>query len=163
MGFRQSVLSAFFNGLDFRGRASRAEYWYFVLFNLAVFEMHQFLTWQDRAGKTGANFERMFTTYDLIVIVPFYAVSVRRLHDTGRSGWWQLLDLPANLAMLGYAMLSMQHPHGAMASGLSLPVLVATVCAMMNMVLKSQCGLAKSNAHGSNPLFRFHRTYVTFR
>jgi uncharacterized membrane protein YhaH (DUF805 family) len=74
----------------FSGRARRKEYWYFVLFNLLV---------AAGLGVVGAisglvldnNVNLLATLYSLAVIVPGIAVSVRRLHDGGHSGWWLLL------------------------------------------------------------------------
>jgi uncharacterized membrane protein YhaH (DUF805 family) len=76
----------------FNGRARRKEYWYFVLFN---FLADIVLTFIDRAA--GLNNESGFGLfsgiYTLAILVPGIAVSVRRLHDTGRSGWWLLIGL----------------------------------------------------------------------
>lgn len=77
----------------FGGRARRKEYWFFLLFNflitiiLAVFD-----------GATGsfsaeAGIGLLGGIYALIVLIPSIAVSVRRLHDTGRTGWWLLIAL----------------------------------------------------------------------
>ena len=77
---------------DFDGRARRSEYWYFVLFNLivaivlAVFDV-------IIAKMTGITVNILGTLYGLAVLIPSVAVSVRRLHDTNRSGWWVLLAL----------------------------------------------------------------------
>ncbi|MHB8710370.1 MAG: DUF805 domain-containing protein [Minisyncoccota bacterium] len=67
----------------FSGRAQRAEYWYFVLFNAIIATVLSFF------GKVGtlATF-----IYLLAIIIPGIAVSVRRFHDTNRSGWWLLIN-----------------------------------------------------------------------
>jgi uncharacterized membrane protein YhaH (DUF805 family) len=75
----------------FEGRARRKEYWYFVLFNtlivigLGVLDALFFQTSPDQ--KVGV----LVWIYWLAVFIPSVAVQVRRLHDTGRSGWWLLL------------------------------------------------------------------------
>jgi uncharacterized membrane protein YhaH (DUF805 family) len=70
---------------QFSGRARRAEYWWFFLVNVIVSGV---LGWiEARAGSSGV----VGIVYSLAVLVPSLAVSVRRLHDTGRSGWWMLL------------------------------------------------------------------------
>ncbi|MEK7552028.1 MAG: DUF805 domain-containing protein [Patescibacteria group bacterium] len=72
----------------FSGRAQRAEYWYFVLFNILIsiaFSIVSSILGDDK-GILG-------TLYTLAVLVPCLAVSVRRLHDTGRSGWMLLISL----------------------------------------------------------------------
>lgn len=73
----------------FRGRASRQEFWWFFLwdfvlsFALAVAEVIPDLG-SDRWGP-------LTSVYGLALLVPTFAVGARRLHDTGRSGWWQVL------------------------------------------------------------------------
>lgn len=70
----------------FRGRASRSEYWWFVLFNVL---MGIATSTVDMAivGLQSA-FSPLNTVYSLAVILPSLAVSVRRLHDLDRTGWW---------------------------------------------------------------------------
>jgi uncharacterized membrane protein YhaH (DUF805 family) len=77
----------------FDGRARRKEYWFFMLFNLLI---SMALGLFDRL--TG-SFDPMSgvgffgSIYTLGILIPGLAVSVRRLHDTGRSGWWLLISL----------------------------------------------------------------------
>ncbi|CAM3529005.1 Inner membrane protein YhaH [Vibrio aerogenes CECT 7868] len=70
----------------FTGRARRKEYWMFFLFNL-IFSLI--------AGVLDGFFGTVAigTVYGVAVLVPGIAVTVRRLHDTGRSGWWALIAL----------------------------------------------------------------------
>jgi len=77
----------------FSGRTQRAEYWYFVLFNLIVSII---LTVSDIMLGTynvQADSGLLSGIYGLAVIVPSLAVGARRLHDIGKSGWWQLILL----------------------------------------------------------------------
>lgn len=74
----------------FSGRARRAEYWYFGLFYL-IFSI--VLTIID--GATGmldmeSGMGVLSSIFALALLVPSIAVTIRRLHDTGRSGWWLL-------------------------------------------------------------------------
>lgn len=77
----------------FNGRAQRQEYWYFFLISLAI----SFgLTSVDAMmgsfdGQAGMGL--LGGLYMFAVLVPSIAVVVRRLHDTGRNGWWALLIL----------------------------------------------------------------------
>jgi uncharacterized membrane protein YhaH (DUF805 family) len=77
---------------DFGGRARRREFWMFVLFNLligcALGVLDSVLQWRTPMG-----YGRLAGFYQLLVLVPSLAVGARRLHDTGRSGWWQLIAL----------------------------------------------------------------------
>jgi uncharacterized membrane protein YhaH (DUF805 family) len=74
----------------FTGRARRSEYWYFVLFNLVAGIV---LAMLDAAIRKITGFGPLGMLYALAVLVPGIAVSIRRLHDTDRSGWWLLLGL----------------------------------------------------------------------
>lgn len=95
-------IKAFRQYADFSGRASRQEFWMFVLFNL-LFAMAWALVAGLLTGLLGDSFDhdsdRLIFMYKLIAIyyavttVPAMAVGVRRLHDTGRSGWWMLVSL----------------------------------------------------------------------
>ena len=66
----------------FSGRARRAEYWYFYLFNFLIGFVLALISEGILAG-----------IYSLGTLIPGLAVSVRRLHDTNRSGWWLLIGL----------------------------------------------------------------------
>jgi uncharacterized membrane protein YhaH (DUF805 family) len=77
------------NYVGFSGRARRTEYWMFVLFHLiavVVLSVLDGLVFQDGQGY-------LTPAYVLLSILPTLAVVVRRLHDTGRSGWWYLISL----------------------------------------------------------------------
>ena len=74
MGFGEAIKVCFNKYADFSGRASRAEFWWFYLFT--------FLVSLISCGVAC-----------LVFLIPQYAVGARRLHDTGRSGWLQLLGL----------------------------------------------------------------------
>jgi uncharacterized membrane protein YhaH (DUF805 family) len=78
---------------DFNGRARRTEYWMFVLVStivelvLALGDEVVFLA--PGLSTTGW----LSTVYSVTLIIPTLAVGARRLHDTGRSGWWLLIGL----------------------------------------------------------------------
>ena len=77
----------------FSGRSRRKEYWYFVLFNIIISIV---LAVVDRVTGTfsqEAGMGLLGGIYTLAVLIPGIAVSVRRLHDTNRSGWWILIAL----------------------------------------------------------------------
>jgi uncharacterized membrane protein YhaH (DUF805 family) len=75
----------------FQGRARRREYWMFTLINLLIVTGLSFVDmvtgWYSLAGEVGM----LSGLYSVAVLIPSLAVSVRRLHDTDRSGWWVLL------------------------------------------------------------------------
>jgi uncharacterized membrane protein YhaH (DUF805 family) len=85
----------------FSGRARRKEYWMFFLFNMIVsFLLGLVLGFVGSFLGVGATLGSIGgTIYTLGIIVPSIAVAVRRMHDSGRSGWWLLVPV-ANLIFL---------------------------------------------------------------
>ena len=79
---------------NFSGRASRSEYWWFFLF-VWIFDM--ITTFADMIifSTPAAEWGPLFWIGTLALIFPLTSAQVRRLHDTGRSGWWLLIgDIP---------------------------------------------------------------------
>ena len=85
-------LEAFKKYAVFGGRSRRKEYWYFMLFNIVVIYVLEGI---DRLLETltGLSVDLLIGIYALAAIIPLLAVSVRRLHDIDRSGWWYLINL----------------------------------------------------------------------
>lgn len=81
MTFTESIQTCFSKYADFNGRASRPEMWWWVLFVFLA---------SAAASIVG---DAVSTLFSLGVFLPNIAVVARRLHDTDRSGWWQLLVL----------------------------------------------------------------------
>lgn len=79
----------------FTGRARRSEFWYFALFNLIV---------SMGLGMVDAFLDLGFLSglYGLVALIPSLAVGVRRLHDTGKSGWWLLVSF---VPFIGWVIL----------------------------------------------------------
>ncbi len=77
---------------EFSGRARRNEYWYFVLFNFLISIGLGIIDGVLGLG-AGSGVGLLGGIYSLAVLIPSLAVAVRRLHDTGRSGWWLLISL----------------------------------------------------------------------
>jgi uncharacterized membrane protein YhaH (DUF805 family) len=73
-------LDAWKNYVNFQGRARRKAYWMFVLFNIIALVILSLI--EGALGLSGQNGYGILT-----------ALAVRRLHDTGRSGWWILIGL----------------------------------------------------------------------
>ena len=88
----QWYLMAFRKYAQIAGRARRAEYWMFVLVNMLVAIGLMVVTglFGDAPSTAGSL---LYLAYTVATIVPGFTVSVRRLHDTGRSGWWLLVGL----------------------------------------------------------------------
>lgn len=86
MGFGEAVSTCLSKYAGFSGRARRSEYWWFFLFNIIVSIV---ATVVDAA--LGTAFVALLVS--IALLLPGIAVGVRRLHDTGRSGWWLLIAL----------------------------------------------------------------------
>lgn len=86
----------------FEGRARRKEYWYFTLFNLIVS-----LLLGAVDGMLGSG-GLLGGIYALAVLLPSLGVGVRRLHDTGRSGWWLLIVLVPFIGWLALLFFAVQ-------------------------------------------------------
>ena len=81
---------------DFGGRARRKEYWLFILWN--IFFFIALIAIEAAAGGAGI----LASLYNLGMIIPSLAVTVRRLHDTNRSGWYTLVAL---VPLVGFFVL----------------------------------------------------------
>ena len=88
------------NYLNFNGRARRAEFWMFMLVHLIVIGILSFIgLWP-------------FIIYFLLTVIPAVGVGIRRLHDTGRSGWWILLANSPLFFIYYYFMVLDSDPGG---------------------------------------------------
>ncbi|MFI1396061.1 DUF805 domain-containing protein [Streptomyces sp. NPDC020681] len=99
----------------FSGRARRQEYWMFALFNVVISIV---LSIVDNVAGTSPI---LGAVYSLLVLLPALGVTVRRLHDTDRSGWWILIGA---VPLVGFIIL---------------------------IVFLASEGKAEQNAHGPNP------------
>jgi uncharacterized membrane protein YhaH (DUF805 family) len=86
MSFMEAVKAVLTNYVGFSGRARRSEYWWFLLFNLIVSVVVGILA-------TLIKFPLLSTLVSLGLLLPGVAVSIRRMHDIGKSGWVLLLGL----------------------------------------------------------------------
>lgn len=97
MTFTEAVSTCFAKAFVFSGRASRAEFWWFVLFcllaSLAIVSLAVI-------GLPSAMIELVFAVFQIAILAPSLAVGFRRLQDTGRNGWFSLL------AVVGAAVAS---------------------------------------------------------
>jgi uncharacterized membrane protein YhaH (DUF805 family) len=116
---------------QFNGRADRKEFWYFVLFYIVVMAILSILDGmlfggaQTYSGDNGLSYSSsgpLAAVFGIGSFIPFLAAAVRRLHDTGKSGWWVLLGL---IPIIGTIIL---------------------------IVFYAQKGQAETNAHGEPPL-----------
>ncbi|MFZ6647632.1 DUF805 domain-containing protein [Undibacterium sp. TJN25] len=90
MNFGQSVSACFSKYAEFGGRASKSEYWWWVLF--------LFLG----SAAAGIIDNKVCDLFCIAVFLPTLAVATRRLHDTNRSGWWQLIEI---IPVIGFIVM----------------------------------------------------------
>ena len=92
MDFKKSVKTYFQKYATFNGRASRSEFWYFWLFNYAIYAILIII-----ALNISFKFFWFLGVFFLVNFIPFIAVTARRLHDVNKSGWFQILPLPFSI------------------------------------------------------------------
>ena len=80
MTFVQATKSVFSKYATFSGRARRSEFWYFAVLNMIVSVLSEIVP-------------VLGLILALVILVPGLAVTCRRLHDIGKSGWWQLISI----------------------------------------------------------------------
>jgi uncharacterized membrane protein YhaH (DUF805 family) len=81
------------NYANFNGRARRAEYWYFVLFNVIFAFAAMFLDNVAGLANDLTGYGPIYGLYALFAFLPGLAVGVRRMHDVGKSGWFILIPI----------------------------------------------------------------------
>ena len=136
---------------DFNGRAPRAEYWWYTLAIIVVAIVISIIESILGLGQTVGPYGLLSLLFMVALIVPGLAVTVRRLHDTNRSGWWILV------AVIPYAILGFM-AGGAVASGdmtgmgtaglFGIVALVGAIVLLVFMVLPGNKG---DNRFGPDP------------
>ena len=125
----------------FSGRASRSEFWFFSLFLIIAYVITIFL-----AAISLYLFIWVLGIFALAMIIPSIAVTVRRLHDVNKSGWFFLLPLPFELMEVVFERSSDE-----LGQGLSLIFLVISLGLYIYLlVLYCTHGDKKNNRFGKN-------------
>lgn len=107
MTFGQSISTCFSNFANFQGRARRSKFWWLLLFSSVILFLVQVLLAfaPDGFPDSTAFAVTASSIIGIVLLIPFYAVDARRLHDTGKSGWLQLLVLiPCAGAIILYVL-----------------------------------------------------------
>ena len=94
MDFITSIKTCFTKYVDFNGRASRSEFWYFSLFIVVISICAEIIDaslagqefWSDR------ELGPVWWVFNVLIFLPEIAVGIRRLHDINKSGWWTLVS-----------------------------------------------------------------------
>jgi len=155
--FVDAVKSGLRNYARFRGRSTRSEFWWFTLFTVIV-----------QAATSG--YDALNGIVSLALLLPSIAVHVRRLHDTGRTGWWVLWPVVGfAFALAGFIVFAVStafdivNPdewdpqtafEGASAWAIGLVgigLLAGVVTSIVNLVFLLQRGDANMNRFGPPP------------
>lgn len=90
MNFIESIKTCFHKFFDFKGRARRSEYWWLVLFTTIGSLVMTTVDGLVLGYGLESTITPLATAFTLLIVIPSAAVTARRLHDVGMSGWWQL-------------------------------------------------------------------------
>ena len=112
VGFGQSISTCFSNYANFSGRARRSEFWWFFVFVLIVQVIVQGLL-AVVVGTDSAIYTLLVFVLAVALAIPLYAAGSRRMHDTGKSGWLQLLILIPCVGTIILIVLWAQQGSGA--------------------------------------------------
>lgn len=90
MNFQTSIKTCFNKYATFSGRASRSEFWFFFLFSVLGGIIAMIID-SMILGYSAEEDGPIYLIFNILILIPSLAVGARRLHDIGRSGWWQLI------------------------------------------------------------------------
>jgi uncharacterized membrane protein YhaH (DUF805 family) len=90
MNFVDAIKTCFTKYADFKGCATRPEFWWWVLFTVIG------------SVALGVIHQNISAAFSLATLIPSIAVGTRRLHDVDKSGWWQLIGL---IPLIGWAVM----------------------------------------------------------
>ncbi len=146
-----SALSAVAMGygklLDFRGRSTRFEFWVFALWQLLLQGGFLIVNWMSTGSLRGSATDEIQTFYDLAHALPNIALTVRRLHDIDRTGWyilWAGIALGMMLISGGLVFIEM----GLLLMWITFMHLVA-LCVVLEFAAKP--GTVGANRFGPDP------------
>ena len=93
MNFIESIKTCYKKFFDFSGRASKSEFWWFQLYVFIIYVLMFFVQ---------GDLALVLSILTIVTIIPIWAASVRRLHDTDKSGWFVLIAI---IPILGLAVI----------------------------------------------------------
>ena len=96
MKFVESIQTCYKKFFDFSGRASKSEYWWFQLYNAIIYVL-TFVFQGDLV--------LLFSILIIVNLIPVYAVGVRRIHDSDKSGWFVLISLIPLIGLYIFVLL----------------------------------------------------------
>ena len=96
MNFVESLQTCYKKFFDFSGRASKSEYWWFQLYNAIIYVL-SFVFQGDLV--------LLLSILIIVNLIPVYAVGVRRIHDSDKSGWFVLISLIPLIGLYIFVLL----------------------------------------------------------
>ena len=141
LNFPDAVKKCFKKYFDFKGRASRSEYWYFTLFIVLGYAIGFGLIF------VAAPLFWLLMIFILVVLIPWISVAARRLHDINKSGWFQAIPIPAGILETIFAESRQE----------SLEIIfliIGLLCYVYLIILLCTAGDNKENRFGKNPLIK---------
>ena len=96
MNFLESIQTCYKKFFDFSGRASKSEYWWFQLYNAIIYVL-SFVFQGDLVS--------LLSILIIVNLIPVYAVGVRRIHDSDKSGWFVLISLIPLIGLYIFVLL----------------------------------------------------------
>lgn len=158
MSFGQAIKHVFRNYANFRGRASRSEFWWFYLFMTIVsgalyaISMVGIATSPDpqRWGLLAQVGIILTIVWFLATILPVSAVWFRRLHDSNKSGWWYILPIVSGFFGFALFALSALQNQVLFAAGAVLG-LVSGLAGILLLIFALLPGTPGPNRYGEGP------------
>lgn len=148
-GFGEAISVCFGKFVTFSGRASRSEYWFFMLFNLLISFVAGFI--DGAIFGMQEEIAPISSLTSLVLFLPGLSVGVRRLHDTDRSGWWYgwfFLALIAGGFLIGAMMAANPYAMDDMAAVAAILGLGAVIYGIVLLVFMCQKGDPGPNRFG---------------
>jgi len=137
--FPQAVKTCFKKYFEIKGRASRSEYWYFILFTFLGYGAGFLL------GLIAPVLLWLLGIFVLAILIPAITVAARRLHDINKSGWYQALPLPPGIIETIFAMNRNE-------VGEIIFLIIGLVAYIYLIILLCTAGDSRKNRFGKNPL-----------
>ncbi|WP_409432575.1 DUF805 domain-containing protein [Litorimonas sp. RW-G-Af-16] len=160
MNFSDAVKSVLTQYFKFSGRARRSEYWWFYLFTILVAIVAGII---DGAimGWENADSGPVGNMTSLALFIPSLSVGWRRLHDTGRSGWWIgglfiaifAFAMIAGIMALGSAGLSSDREFGGLMALIIIGAIGLFIYAIAILVFLCQDSHRDDNKYGPSPKY----------
>ncbi len=117
MGFGGAVRAGYANYFNFSGRATRPEYWWFQLWLAIIAIATGIFGVMEIGSQPGSGIKLVDGVLTLIFLVlllgtliPALSLQIRRLHDSGHTGWWVLASFLAHVAREGWGYSMKTHP-----------------------------------------------------